>query len=166
MRRAALHRRTSLYRDFAPGRRYHRSMVMTYGEEMLAEAEARVRKQSVKRRRARLLVPFLVAALWAMFDLMSARNARLVGGGAGGIRLLFDHILVMAWSVAFVILPMVGALKRDPLPAGAALAFVSGPVLTPILFGHGGWKWWQSLVVTLVAVLVLLSTRSLRARVD
>ncbi len=141
-------------------------MVMTYGEEMLAQAEGRARKQSAKSRRARLLVPFLLAALWAMFDLMSARNARLVGGGAGGIRLLFDHILVMAWSVMFVIVPMIGALKRDPLPAGAALSFISGPVLSPILFGHGGWKWWQNLVVTLVAGLVLLSTRSLRARAD
>ena len=138
---------------------------MTYGEEMLAQAEDRARKQSAKRRRARLLGPFLIAALWAMFDLMSARNARLVAGGAGGIRLLFDHILVAAWSVAFVILPMVGALKRDPLPAGAALSFVSGPILSPILFGHGGWKWWQSLVVVLVAGLVLVSTRS-RARPD
>jgi hypothetical protein len=93
-----------------------------------------------------------------MFDLMSARSARLTGGGAGGVRLLFDHILVMVWTVAFVILPMVGALKRDPLPAGAALAFISGPILSPILFGRGGWNWWQSLVVILVAALVLLST--------
>jgi hypothetical protein len=140
-------------------------MAMTYGEEMLAQAEARVRKQSVRRRRSRLLVPFLIAALWAMADLMSARNGRLAGGGAGGLRLLFDHILVMGWTGVFVVLPMVGALKRDPLPAGAALAFISGPILSPILFGHGGWKWWQSLVVILVAGLVLLSTRS-RARAD
>jgi hypothetical protein len=140
-------------------------MVMTYGEEMLAEAEARARKQSTRRRRSRLLVPFLIAALWAMADLMSARNGRLTGGGAGGLRLLFDHVLIIGWTALFVISPMIGALKRDPLPAGAALSFISGPVLSPILFGHGGWKWWQSLVVTLVAGLVLLSTRS-RARVD
>jgi hypothetical protein len=140
-------------------------MAMTYGEEMLAQAEARARKVSVRRRRSRLLVPFLIAALWAMADLMSARNARLATGGAGGIRLLFDHILVMGWTGVFVILPMVGALKRDPLPAGAALAFISGPILSPILFGHGGWNWWQSLVVILVAALVLLSTRS-RALAD
>jgi hypothetical protein len=140
-------------------------MVMTYGEEMLAEAEARARKQSTRRRRSRLLVPFLIAALWAMADLMSARNGRLTSGGAGGLRLLVDHVLVIGWTALFVIIPMIGALKRDPLPAGAALSFISGPVLSPILFGHGGWKWWQSLVVTLVAGLVLLSTRS-RARVD
>jgi hypothetical protein len=132
---------------------------------MLAQAEARARKVSVRRRRSRLLVPFLIAALWAMADLMSARNARLASGGAGGIRLLFDHVLVMSWTGVFVILPMVGALKRDPLPAGAALAFISGPILSPILFGHGGWNWWQSLVVILIAALVLLSTRS-RARAD
>jgi hypothetical protein len=138
-------------------------MTMTYGEEMLVQAEARARKVSVRRRRSRLLIPFLIAALWAMADLMSARNASLTAGGAGGVRLLFDHILVMGWTAAFVILPMAGALKRDPLPAGAALALISGPILSPILFGHGGWKWWQSLVVVLVAGLVLLSTRS-RAR--
>jgi hypothetical protein len=140
-------------------------MAITYGEEMLAQAEARARKVSVRRRRSRLLVPFLIAALWAMADLMSARNARLASGGAGGIRLLFDHVLVMSWTGVFVILPMVGALKRDPLPAGAALAFISGPILSPILFGRGGWNWWQSLVVILIAALVLLSTRS-RARAD
>jgi hypothetical protein len=140
-------------------------MAMTYGEEMLAQAEARVRKQSVRRRRSRLLVPFLIAALWAMADLMSARNGRLTAGGAGGMRLLFDHILIIGWTALFVILPMTGALKRDPLPAGAALAFISGPILSPILFGQGGWKWWQSLVVILIAGLVLLSTRS-RARAD
>jgi hypothetical protein len=71
----------------------------------------------------------------------------------------------MGWTIAFVVLPMVGALKRDPLPAGAALAFISGPILSPILFGHGGWNWWQSLVVILVAGLVLLSTLA-RARPD
>jgi hypothetical protein len=138
---------------------------MTYGEEMLAQAEARARNHSVRRRRSRLLVPFLIAALWAMVDLISARNARLTAGGAGGMRLLFDHILIIGWTALFVILPMVGALKRDPLPAGAALAFISGPILSPILFGQGGWKWWQSLVVILIAGLVLLSTRS-RARAD
>src|SRR5437667_4510244 len=69
------------------------AMVMTYGEEMLAEAELRVRGQSAKRRRARLLVPFLVAALWATADLMAARNGRLTG--AGGVRLFFDHVLVL-----------------------------------------------------------------------
>jgi hypothetical protein len=138
-------------------------MVMTYGEEMLAQAEERLRARSARKRRSKLLVPFLIAALWAMFDLMAARNGRLVHGGAGGIRLLFDHVVIIVWTGAFVILPMIGALKREPLPSGAALSFVAGPVLSPILFGHGGWKWWQSLVVTLVAGLVLLSSRT-RAR--
>ena len=141
---------------------------MTYGEEMLAEAEARAESRmqahSARRRRTRLLLPFLGAALWAMFDLMAARNGRLSAGGAGGIRMLFDHILVIGWTVLFVITPMVGALKRDPLPSGAALSFIAGPILSPILFGHGGWKWWQSLVVAMVAALVLLSTVARRRR--
>jgi hypothetical protein len=98
-----------------------------------------------------------------MFDLMAARNGRLSAGGAGGFRLLFDHIVVIGWTVLFVMAPMVGALKEDPLPSGAALSFATGPVLTPILFGHGGWKWWQGLVVLIITVLVLLSARVRRA---
>ena len=141
-------------------------MVTTYGEEMLAQAEeqavSRARKHSARKRRVRLLLPFLGATVWAMFDLIAARNGRLSSGGAGGIRLLFDHVLVMGWTVLFVIAPMIGALKREPLPAGAALSFVAGPILSPILFGHGGWNWWQSLVVLIVAGLVLLSSLSRR----
>jgi MFS family permease len=57
---------------------------------------------------------------------------------------------------------MIGALKRDPMPSGAALSFVAGPILSPILFGHGGWNWWQSLVVLIVTGLVLLSSLSRR----
>ena len=141
-------------------------MAVTYGEEMLAQAEAqalaRARNQSMRKRRVRLLLPFLGATLWAMFDLMAARNGRLSAGGAGGIRLLFDHVLVMGWTVLFVIAPMIGAIKRDPLPSGAALSFVAGPILTPLLFGRGGWNWWQSLVVLLAAGLVLLSSLARR----
>lgn len=141
-------------------------MAMTYGEEMLAQAEeqavSRARKHSARKRRVRLLLPFLGATLWAMFDLIAARNGRLSSGGAGGIRLLFDHVLVMGWTVLLVIAPMIGALKREPLPSGAALSFVAGPILSPILFGHGGWNWWQSLVVLIVAGLVLLSSLSRR----
>ena len=135
---------------------------MTYGEEQLAEAEERARKQSARKRRTRLLLPFLAATLWSMFDLVAARNGRLVAGGAGGIRLLFDHVLVIGWTLLFVIIPMAGSLKRDQLPSGAALAVIAGPVLSPLLFGHGGWKWWQTIVVVLVAGLVLLSTRARR----
>ena len=141
-------------------------MTTTYGEEMLAQAEAeavaRARTHSARKRRVRLLLPFLGATLWAMLDLVAARNGRLSAGGAGGIRLLFDHVLVIGWTVLFVITPMIGALKRDPLPSGAGLSFVAGPILSPILFGHGGWNWWQSLVVLLVTGLVLFSSLSRR----
>ena len=143
---------------------------MTYGEEMLAQAESealtRMHMRSARRRRVRLLLPFLGATLWAMLDLVAARNGRLSAGGAGGIRLLFDHILVMGWTVLFVIAPMIGALKRDPMPSGAALSFVAGPIISPLLFGHGGWNWWQSLVVLLVAGLVLLSGLARRRPAD
>ena len=145
-------------------------MAVTYGEEMLAQAEAealtRMRLRSARRRRVRLLLPFLGATVWAMLDLVAARNGRLSAGGAGGIRLLFDHVLVMGWTVLFVIAPMIGALKRDPMPSGAALSFVAGPIISPLLFGHGGWNWWQSLVVLLVAGLVLLSGLSRLRPVD
>jgi hypothetical protein len=142
----------------------------TYGEEMLAQAEAealtRMHMRSARRRRVRLLLPFLGATLWAMLDLIAARNGHLSAGGAGGIRLLFDHIVVMGWTVLFVIAPMIGALKSDPMPSGAALSFVAGPIISPLLFGHGGWNWWQSLVVLLVAGLVLLSGLARRRPAD
>ena len=52
-------------------------MAVTYGEEMLAQAEAqalaRARNQSMRKRRVRLLLPFLGATLWAMFDRDVAR---------------------------------------------------------------------------------------------
>lgn len=137
-------------------------MAQTYGEQLLARAEARARNRSARRRRVRLLVPFLVATLWAMADLVAARNARLAAGGTGGLRLMLDHLVVIGWTVAFVIAPMIAALKREPLPSGAALSVVAGPLVGPLLFGAGGWAWWQSLVVIAIAVLVLMSVAARR----
>jgi hypothetical protein len=132
---------------------------LTYGEQLLANAEARVRRRSARRRTVRLLFPFLGAALWAIADLGVARGARLTIGGAGGFRVFYDHVMIGAWGLAFVIAPMVAALKRQPLPSGAALSVAAGPLAMPFLFGAGGWKWWQTIVVVLVGILVIASSR-------
>jgi hypothetical protein len=137
-------------------------MAVTYGEQLLARAESTVRRQSARRRAARLLVPFLIASLWAIADLSAARGARLQIGGSGSFRVAFDHGIVVAWGLAFVVTPMIAALKREPLTSGAVLSLIAGPIATPLLFGAGGWKWWQSLVVFLVAGLVIGSSRARR----
>jgi hypothetical protein len=129
--------------------------VATYGEKLLAQAEARTSVRTARRRRVTLLFPTVAAILWSCSDLVAARHGRLVTDGAGFFRLSIGVVVPAIWMMTFVLLPAVAALKRDPLPAGAALAFIAGPVLTPMLFGAGGWKWWQITVVGLMTVLVL-----------
>jgi hypothetical protein len=136
---------------------------LTYGEQLLADAEDRVHRRSARRRTIRLLLPFVAASLWALADLAAARGARLTIGGAGSFRVFFDHLMVGAWGLAFVIAPMVAALKREPLPSGAALSVVAGPLAMPFLFGAGGWKWWQTIVVILIGGLVVASSRTRRS---
>src|SRR6266540_6540131 len=118
--------------DLVPGHGYHRVMAVTYGEQMLAKAEGAVRRRSARRRTARLLVPFVIASLWSIADLAAARSARLSIGGAGSIRIMFDHTIVAIWGLAFVVAPMFAALKREPLISGAALSLVAGPIATPL----------------------------------
>ena len=96
--------------------------------------------------------------LWALADLVAARHARLLEADAGWFRMGIDLAAPVFWTVLFVTLPVIGALKRDPLPMGMALAFAAGPVMSPILFGPGGWKWWQITIVMLATVFVLGAT--------
>jgi hypothetical protein len=132
-------------------------MAATYGEQLLAHAEARANLRAARRRIGRLFVPFLIVVIWATLDLLSARSVRLAGAGA--FHRLFDHVVVVGWTAAFVIAPMAAALKRDPMPSGAALSFIAGPIVSPLLFGSG-WAFWQSAVVAIVASLTLLSARA------
>lgn len=133
-------------------------MSVTYGEQMLARAEAEHGARAARKRRRGLMYPTAIAILWSMADLIGARHARLAELDAGFFVYVVDHSMPIIWTVAFVLLPMVAALKADPLPAGAPLAFIAGPILTPFLFGPGGFRWWQLLIVTGATALVTSAT--------
>ena len=128
---------------------------MTYGERLLAGEEGKRRRTMARRRAVTLLVPSLVAAGWSTVSLTAARNERLAEAGAGLVRLLADPLLPILWTSMFVLLPLWWSLKPEPLPAGAGLAFMAGPVMTPILFGAGGWQPWQIALLAAVTWLVL-----------
>lgn len=122
---------------------------------MLAQAERQAHRRLAKRRVLTLFVPGAVTSLWAMLDLLGARADRMEAAGAGFFAVAFGSLLVIAWTVLFVVLPLYGAVKADPLPSGAALAFAAGPVLSPMLFGAGGWKVWQIVVLFAICGSVL-----------
>ncbi len=128
---------------------------LTYGEQMLANAERKTRARAARRRRLTLLVPATAVSLWALADLVAARSARLSAMHAGLGHHLVDHVEVIVWTIAFVVIPIAMSLKPDPIPSGALLAFFAGPILTPVLFGPGGWKLWQGAILTLIAALIL-----------
>lgn len=104
------------------------------------------------------MYPTTIAILWSLADLVGARHARLLELNAGFFVHFVDHMMPVVWTLAFVLLPMMAALKSDPLPAGAPLAFVAGPILTPFLFGPGAFKWWQLLIVVAATALVTSAT--------
>ena len=128
---------------------------MTYGEEVLAQAEATIRAQSARRRTMLLLTPTVATILWALSDLIAARHARLIEAGVGPAGQFIDHITPIVWTIGLVLLPMISAIRHSELPAGAFLAFLAGPMMSTALFGPGGWKWWQLLVVTGASALVV-----------
>ena len=138
-------------------------MAMTYGEEMLALAEHGQRARSARARRRTVMYPALGAIAWALADLVAARHERLLASGAGLVTMVIDHALPIVWTIMLVLIPMVLALKPHPLPVAGVLAFFAGPVMSPVLFGAGGWNWWQSLLVTVAAAMVL-SAALMRAR--
>jgi hypothetical protein len=132
----------------------------TYGEQMLRRAEAKVRARAARRRRITLLVPATFATLWSLADLLGARHARLAAIDAGMFRTGIDHLEPIVWTFAFVIVPILLAIKPNPTPQGAALALVAGPVLTPIVFGPGGWHLWQDAILFAVCAMILLAARA------
>ena len=140
-------------------------MTVTHGETMLARAERRARGRAARRRRRMLLLPASFATVWALIGLLVARHERLSHAHASAFRHLYDHVSVAAWTLLLVIVPLAVALRPRPIPAGAALAVIAGPILSPVLFGPGGWSRWQIAVVSAVAALVLLSQRE-RRRVE
>jgi len=135
----------------------------TYGEQMLRRAEQKVRSRAARRRRLTLLAPAAIATLWSLADLLAARHARL--DGAGLVHTFIDHSEVIAWTFGFVLVPILLSIKPSPLPQGAGLALVAGPVLTPIVFGAGGWHLWQDIIVFGVCAMILLAARARDHRV-
>ncbi|MFA5892040.1 MAG: hypothetical protein WDA27_13990 [Actinomycetota bacterium] len=135
----------------------------THGERLLAQAEARAKARGERKRRSLLLAPATAATLWALADLVAARHSRLSMLHAGVLRYVFDHTQVIAWTIALVVVPLAISVKRHPIPGGAALTLLAGPIATPLVFGHGGWKAWQTGIVILACTLILAGARA-RAR--
>jgi len=96
-----------------------------------------------------MLLPGVAVILWSLADLVAARHARLHGGFFSAI---VDHIQPIIWTLLAVLVPLLVALKPKPKRWGAVMAMFTGPVLTPILFGAGGWRLWQ---IGSIALLVL-----------
>lgn len=138
---------------------------MTYGERQLAKAEFRL----ARRRRAVLLLPGAAVIFWALADLVAARHGRVwaLTQGDGALSALLrhtaDHLQPVAWTLALVLVPLLVALKPKPKRTGAIIALFAGPVLTPLLFGAGGWRLWQITALSGI-VLWIESQDQLRAR--
>jgi hypothetical protein len=132
-------------------------MALSYGEELLARADARARRRAFRRRRRTLLLPAGIATVWALADTFAAQGARLDGG-----RQMIEHVGALAWMVVLVLIPLAVAIRPRGVPNGAALAVVAGPILSPLLF-DGGWSLWQSAIVFAVAGAVLLGARARRS---
>lgn len=130
---------------------------------MLQRAEAKARSRAARRRRFTLLLPATVAILWSTANLVAARHDRLGELDAGVMRHASDHAQVILWGVLFVLVPLAYAVKPDPLPHAVLLSLLAGPFLTPLVFGRGGWRIWQTLIVVAVTLLILGAQRE-RAR--
>ncbi len=115
-------------------------------------AATRAAFRAERRRRALTLLPGTAVVFWALADLVAGRFHRLSALDAGFIRHVTDHIQPVAWTLAFVLIPYLVAVKPKPKRTGAVVALFTGPVLTPLLFGAGGWRLWQ---IAVLAGLVL-----------
>ncbi len=96
-----------------------------------------------RRRRALVLAGSLSVTFWALADLVAARHRSLSDVGASFLEHLGDYVQPVAWTLALVVTPLLVSVKPRPRRAGAILALLTGPVLTPLVFGAGGWHLWQ-----------------------
>jgi hypothetical protein len=101
--------------------------------------------RAARRKRAMTLLPGTAIILWSLADLVAARHARLAAAKAGLIHQAFDHVQPIVWTLLVVLVPYLVSVKPKPKRSGALLAMFTGPVLTPLLFGAGGWRLWQIL---------------------
>jgi len=115
-------------------------------------AQSRAEFRAARRRRALTLLPGAAVILWSLSDLVAARAGRASAAKLGLLGHLVDHVQPIAWTLLVVLVPFLVALKPKPKRSGAVLAMFTGPVLTPLLFGAGGWRLWQ---IGVFAALVL-----------
>lgn len=138
-------------------------MTQIESERPLARAEFR----PARRRRLLRLAPGAALIAWALADLVAARHRRLADLGVPALRHVADHLQAIAWTVLVVFGTYALAFKPRPLRLGVLIAMATGPVLTPILFGYGGWHPWQivGLAALAWATLAVGYRRGARARV-
>lgn len=134
------------------------TVATTYGDRLLARAEFRAER----RRRMALLLPLIAAALWALADLVAARHGRLIAQGAGAVRHATDHLVPIAWTVILVVGAAAIGLKPKRSSAPLLVSILAGPVLSPALFGPGGWHPWQTALFLALALFALIGPRSKR----
>ncbi len=126
-------------------------------------AASRAEFRAVRRRRAMTLLPGTAVILWSLANLEAARYERLAAVHAGFFGHLVDHVQPIVWTLLLVQVPFMLAVKPRPKRSGAVLAMFTGPVLTPLLFGAGGWRLWQ-IAVFAGLVLWIESGDQVRAR--
>jgi hypothetical protein len=108
-----------------------------------------------RRRRLTLLCLGASFALWGSLDVMASREAKLTGA----THQAFDGALVFAWLSILVMLPFATALKPRPIRAGAIGALILGPVVSPMVFGHG-WGLAPTAGFVMASAAALLPARS------
>lgn len=105
--------------------------------------QVRAEFRSARRRRALALLIGSPIVFWALANLVAARHERLGIIRAGFFRHVADHAQPVAWTLLLVLVPMLLAVKPKPKRSGAVFAMFTGPVISPLLFGAGGWRLWQ-----------------------
>lgn len=105
--------------------------------------QSRAEFRAARRKRALILLPGTAVVMWSLANLVAARHGRLSALEAGFVKHVIDHALPVLWTLFLVQVPFLLSLKPKPKRSGAVLAMFTGPVLTPLVFGAGGWRLWQ-----------------------
>jgi hypothetical protein len=127
------------------------AVATTYGDRLLQRAEFR----AARHRRIAVLLPLAGVASWALADLVAARHGRLIAQGAGALRHAADHLIPIAWTVFLVVGAAAIGLKPKRSSAPLLVSILAGPVLSPALFGPGGWHPWQMVLFLPLALFAL-----------
>lgn len=115
----------------------------------------------VRRRILMLGGPALFVTSTATVALIAEQHARRSPATPHGLGHLMTDVALIAFTIAFVASPLVGA-ARTARAIPSLVAVIAGPIITPRLFGAGGWRWWETLVV--IAVTAAISSAALQRR--